>query len=160
MALAFPAGALAEDEHSKVELPAGSAAVQKGELHAGAVGESVRVEVELEDDPGDAALRVSLPIDLARVGGTPRLAESANGRVDLDDAGRTVTLDLGAARAGDTAELAIGTRGVPAGDYDLPLRWVRPDGTSHAEGELHVEIEAGERERERPDWNRVGEVRV
>src|SRR3954467_10255645 len=100
-AFAFPAAALAEEEHSKVELPAGSAAVQKGELHAGPVGESVRAEVELEDDPGGAALGVWLPPGRARAGGTPQLAEAANGRVDLDDAGRTVTLDLGAARAGD-----------------------------------------------------------
>src|SRR4051812_9054927 len=144
-----------------VDLPAGTARLASGELHAGSVGEAIRVDVALDQDPGDSALRVALPAEVDRVGGTPRLTDTANGRVDLDDAGRSVTLDLGAARAGDDATLAIGTRGLPAGTYDLPLRWIAPDGSSRAAGTLHADIEAGEREGpEGPGWNRVGELRL
>ena len=156
--LALPAAASADEQ---VTLPAGTARLAGGELHAGSVGEAIHVDVALSQDPGNASLRVGLPSEVDRVGGTPHLSDSAGGRVALDDAGRSVTLDLDRARAGDDATLSIGSRGLPAGTYDLPVRWVRSDGSSEAAGTLAVDIHAGEREgAEGPDWNRVGELRL
>src|SRR3954470_5518572 len=92
--LAAPAAARAKEGHDdaqKVDLPAGTARLVEGELHAGEVGERIRFEVVLSQDPGDAALRVALPRDVDVVGGKPELEASTGGRVDLDDAGRAVT---------------------------------------------------------------------
>src|SRR4051812_45322362 len=157
---ALPAVARAEEKESKVDLPAGTAELAEGELHAGNVGDKVRVNLELTQDPGDAELRVTLPSRFDRVIGTPQLTDDASGRVDTDTQGRTVTIDLDQARAGDDATLAIADRGIPAGTYELPVRWVRANGQSTDAGELRLVVEAGEREREGPDWNRLGELRL
>src|SRR4051794_34560681 len=63
LALAAPGAA------SAAVLPAGTARIAGGDLQAGAVGERIRVAVELDSDPGGAALQVTLPALVDRVGG-------------------------------------------------------------------------------------------
>jgi hypothetical protein len=136
-----------------VRLPAGSLHVVEPKLMAGQSQTTLRMRVKVDRREPGARLRAVLPkrfvgrsLTGLRFAGTPRLAFDARGRIDLTRAGRNLTVDLGHARRGDQALLAIPDLTVPAGTYRIPLQWRHADGTTVRLPSVKVAVIAGTRE--------------
>ena len=133
-------------------LPAGSVRVTRPKLMAGQGTPTLRARLRItRRSPGRVEARlparfVQRSATGLRFAGTPRLATNAGRRVTLASTGRTVTIDLTRARAGDNATLAIPHLALPAGTYELPLTWHAADGSTKRLSPLRVAILAGTRE--------------
>jgi hypothetical protein len=113
-----------------VKTPAGTVNVPHPKLPAGRNSNALEIGVKVDRPAPGERLEVELPQRFVqrsesglRFAGAPRLADDADGRVRLARSGRVLTVDVGRARAGDTAKIVIPRLHVPAGTYMLPLTW-------------------------------------
>jgi hypothetical protein len=150
---------------SSYDLPAGVLRVDPPELVAANPGQRVRFTVALTRDAGDAALALRLPALWVRRAdsGLPfadppdDVASGSSGRAALDRSGRDVELAFRDGRAGDEASFTVEDVGIPAGTYELPIRWRSRDGSTVDAGTARVVFYAPAREGEEDVDAREGE---
>ncbi len=158
-ALAAPAHAAAAEKENEslrgysehaVAVPGGMVTVSPSRFAAGRPGQRIGFAVAVgRARPGSQLLLtlparwVTLPSSGLRAVRGPRLVAGD----DLDRDGRTIALALG---RDARAAFELVDNGIPAGSYELPVRWRTPGGEIQAAPPLRVSFRAPERESE-PD---------
>ena len=140
---------------TRVALPAGALSVEPAEQLAAVAGATVRLEVVLDRPAEGAALIVTLPRRFVQTpaseipfAGEPTLAPDSGDEAELDNGARSATLELGTTAAGETVAMTIEVGGLPAGTYDLPLRWRDSGGAVTRAGKARIRLYAPRRESE------------
>ena len=158
-ALAAPAHAVAAEKENEslrgysehaVAVPGGMVTVSPSRFAAGRPGQRIGFEVAVDRPrPGSQLLLtlparwVTLPSSGLRAVRGPRLLAGD----DLEKDGRTIAIELG---RDARAAFELVDNGIPAGIYELPVRWRTPGGEIQAAPPLRVSFRAPERESE-PD---------
>src|SRR4051794_22382696 len=158
-----------EREHAKgkvkADVPGGEATVSPSQFLA-SEHHKLTFSVDLKAPVKGARLVATLPERWVSVPASGlRAIRDLNGRAGapVRRAGRQISLTVN----GSGSAFTIEDNGIPGGTYDIPLRWIAPDGTATDAGEVSVKVLARSKEGEENDanearnpWARVTPVRL
>jgi hypothetical protein len=137
---------------TRVELTVGTLRLAEPELVAANFGQQIEFTFTLARDVDRGTLRVGLPsrwtarsVSGLRPTRAPRIDRRSQG-VSLGAATDAVVLALDGARSGAVTEFSVQDRGIPAGEYSLPVTYTGAGGRTASLGSIGVRLLAPARE--------------